>query len=168
MSEENTARWKVPLFDLDFGEEEFSAVQAVLASKWLTAGEQVERFEEEFAGYCGRRYAVGVSSGTSALHLALLAMGTDKGQEVITAANTFIATTEAVTHAGGRAKLVDIGPDSFNMDPSLLEAAVTEQTKILIPVHLYGQTADMDAIKTIADKHDLLVLEDAAQAQGAE
>jgi dTDP-4-amino-4,6-dideoxygalactose transaminase len=164
---------RVPFVDLKaqykpMKQEIQSAIMAVVEDAAFVGGKYVQKFEEEFADYCGRRYAVGVSSGTSALHLALLAMGIDKGKEVITAANTFIATTEAVTHAGGRAKLVDIDPDSYNMDPSLLEASVTKQTKILIPVHLYGQTADMDAIKAIVDKHDLLVLEDAAQAQGAE
>ena len=164
---------KVPFVDLkaqynEIGPEARSAIMSVVEDCAFVGGKYVERFEEDFAAFCGRRYAVGVSSGTSALHLALVAMGIGPGDEIITAANTFIATTEAVTHAGAGFRLVEIDAGSFNIDPSLIEAAITERTKAIVPVHLYGQPADMDAVNEIADKHDLLVLEDAAQAQGAE
>jgi dTDP-4-amino-4,6-dideoxygalactose transaminase len=134
----------------------------------FVGGPYVQRFEEAFAEYCGAKYAVGVSSGTSALHLALMAMGVGPGDRVITAANTFIATAEAVSHAGSEVELVDCDAGSFNIDPSLIEGAITDKTRVIIPVHLYGQCADMDAVMDIARKHNLLVLEDAAQAQGAE
>jgi dTDP-4-amino-4,6-dideoxygalactose transaminase len=164
---------KVPFVDLkaqyqSMKEDIQSAIMSVVEDTAFVGGKYVEKFEEEFAAYCGRKYAVGVSSGTSALHLALLAMGVKAEDEVITAANTFIATTEAITHAGAKVRLVDIAADSHNLDPSLIEGAITERTKAVIPVHLYGQTADMDAITAIAEKHNLDVLEDAAQAQGAE
>jgi dTDP-4-amino-4,6-dideoxygalactose transaminase len=164
---------KVPFVDLkvqyqSMKEDIQSAIMSVVEDTAFVGGKYVKKFEEEFAAYCSRKYAVGVSSGTSALHLALLALGVKGGDEVITAANTFIATTEAITHAGAKPRLVDIAADSYNMDPSLIEGAITERTKALIPVHLYGQTADMDAITAIAEKHNLDVLEDAAQAQGAE
>jgi dTDP-4-amino-4,6-dideoxygalactose transaminase len=163
---------KVPFVDLKAqhqgikGEIE-SALSAVVADCAFVGGKYVQDFEEAFATFCGCDCAVGVSSGTSALHLALMAMGIGAGDEVITAANTFIATTEAVTHAGARFRLVDIDSRSYGIDPSLIEAAVTGKTKAIIPVHLYGQPADMDPINEIAARHDLLVLEDAAQAQGA-
>jgi dTDP-4-amino-4,6-dideoxygalactose transaminase len=164
---------KVPFVDLkaqynEIGPEARSAIMSVVDDCAFVGGKYVERFEEDFAAFCGRRYAVGVSSGTSALHLALVAMGIGPGDEIITAANTFIATTEAVTHAGAGFRLVDIDAGSFNIDSSLIEAAITERTKAIVPVHLYGQPADMDAVNEIADRHNLLVLEDAAQAQGAE
>jgi dTDP-4-amino-4,6-dideoxygalactose transaminase len=164
---------KVPFVDLkaqyrEIGPDVQTAIMSVVEDCAFVGGRYVERFEQDFAAFCGRRYGVGVSSGTSALHLALVAMGIGPGDEVITAANTFIATTEAVSHAGAVPVLVDIDRASCNIDPSLIEAAITERTKAIIPVHLYGQTADMDAVNRIAAKHGLLVLEDAAQAQGAE
>jgi dTDP-4-amino-4,6-dideoxygalactose transaminase len=164
---------KVPFVDLksqyaSVKDEVDSAIMNVVRDCAFVGGKYVERFEQEFAEFCGTKYAVGVSSGTSALHLALMALGVSPGDQVITAANTFIATTEAVTHAGAESDLVDIEPKSFNLDPSLIERAITERTRAIIPVHLYGQAADMDAVTDIAGKHNLLVLEDAAQAQGAE
>jgi dTDP-4-amino-4,6-dideoxygalactose transaminase len=145
-----------------------SAIMAVVEDTAFVGGKYVQQFEDAYADFCGTKYAVGVSSGTSALHLALLASGVGPDDEVITTANTFIATTEAVTHAGGTPRLVDIDAESFNIEPSMIEGAITERTKVIIPVHLYGQVADMDAVMEIADKHNLFVLEDAAQAQGAE
>lgn len=164
---------KVPFVDLKVQYQSIKnqiqeAILNVVEDCAFVGGKYVEKFEEEFAAYCNRRYAVGVSSGTSALHLALIALGINSGDEVITAANTFIATTEAITHAGGKVKLVDINPDSYTIDPQKLEEAITPKTKVIIPVHLYGQTADMDPIIEIARKHGIRVLEDAAQAQGAE
>jgi dTDP-4-amino-4,6-dideoxygalactose transaminase len=164
---------KVPFVDLksnyrSIKSEVDSAIMDVVGNCAFVGGPAVQRFEEAFAEYCGAKYAVGVSSGTSALHLALMAMGIGAGDEVITAANTFIATAEAINHAGAEVKLVDCDAASFNIDPSLIEKAITDRTKAIIPVHLYGQAADMDAVLEIAKKHNLMVLEDAAQAQGAE
>jgi dTDP-4-amino-4,6-dideoxygalactose transaminase len=164
---------RVPFVDLraqyrSIKDDVRKAIMDVVEDSAFVGGRYVEAFEREFAEFCGRKCAVGVSSGTSALHLALLAMGLKPGDEVITAANTFIATTEAISHAGGSVVLVDIDADSYNLDPSLLEQAITGRTKFVIPVHLYGQAADMDPILDIARKHALLVLEDAAQAQGAQ
>jgi dTDP-4-amino-4,6-dideoxygalactose transaminase len=144
------------------------AVLQVIEDCAFVGGKYVKEFEEAFAAYCGRELGLGVASGTSALHLALLAMGVGPGDEVITAANTFMATTEAITHSGARPVLVDVDPESYTMDPGKLEEAVTERTKVVIPVHLYGQTADMDPIMDIAGRRGLKVLEDSAQAQGAE
>ncbi len=164
---------QVPFVDLkaqyqSIREEIQEAIMKVVEDCAFVGGKYVERFEEEFATYCERKYAVGVSSGTSALHLALIALGIKPGDEVITVANTFIATTEAITHAGARVRLVDANPDSYTIDPTKIEDAITPRTKVIIPVHLYGQTADMDPIVEIARKHGLKILEDAAQAQGAE
>lgn len=164
---------KVPFVDLKMQYQSMksdirSAIMSVVEDTAFVGGKYVQEFEEAFAAYCGRKYAVGMSSGTSALHLALLAMGIGEEDEVLTAANTFIATTEAVSHAGATPRLVDVDIESYNIDPSLIEGAVTKRTKVIIPVHLYGQPADMDAVNAIAEKHNLLVLEDAAQAQGAE
>jgi len=164
---------KVPFVDLQAQYSEIkpevqAAIMSVVDDCAFVGGKYVERFEDDFAAFCGRKYAVGVSSGTSALHLALMAMGIGPGDEIITAANTFIATTEAVTHAGAGFRLVDIDARSYNIDPSLIEGAITDRTKAIVPVHLYGQPADMDAVNEIAAKHNLMVLEDAAQAQGAE
>ncbi|MGQ9602996.1 MAG: DegT/DnrJ/EryC1/StrS family aminotransferase [bacterium] len=164
---------KVPFVDLraqyqSISNEIQEAIMDVVNDCAFVGGKYVERFEEEFAAYCSRRYAVGVSSGTSALHLALIALGIKPGDEVITAANTFIATTEAITHAGGKVRLVDIDPESYTVDPAKIEDAITPKTKVIIPVHLYGQTADMDPLIEIAKKHGIKILEDAAQAQGAE
>ena len=164
---------KVPFVDLKaqyatIKNEVQTSIMEVVENTAFVGGKYVGKFEEDFAAFCGSKYAVGMSSGTSALQLALLGLGVEPGDEVITAANTFIATTEAITHARCSTVLVDADPRSFNIDPAKIEAAITERTKVLIPVHLYGQVADMDAVMEIAKKHNLLVLEDAAQAQGAE
>lgn len=123
-------------------------------------------FEENFAAYTGAGYGVGASSGTAAIHLALVALGIHDG-EVITACNTFIATGEAITHAGARPVFVDVQEDTQLIDPERIEEAITPRTRAIIPVHLYGQPADMDAIRAIADRHGLKVIADAAQAHGA-
>jgi dTDP-4-amino-4,6-dideoxygalactose transaminase len=145
-----------------------SAVLAVLGSCQFTLGTEVARFEEEFAAYCGSRFGIGVNSGTSALHLALLAADIGPGDEVITVPFTFVATVAAIHYTGARPVLVDIDPRTYTMDPLALEAAITPSTKAIIPVHLYGQCADMDPILAIARKHRLTVIEDACQAHGAE
>ncbi len=143
------------------------AVLRVLESSQFVLGKEVAAFEEDFAAYCGSKFALGVNSGTSALHLALLAAGIGRGDEVITTAFTFVATVAAIEYTGARPVLADIEPASFNIDPARIEAAITPATKAIMPVHLYGQPADMDPIMAIARRHNLVVIEDAAQAHGA-
>lgn len=164
---------KVPFIDLKaqyegIREEINAAVHSVLQSCAFAGGPYVEEFEEHFADYCTCRHAIGVGSGTEALWLSLLALGVGKGDEVITVANTFIATAEAISFCGATPVFVDIDAATCNMAPHLIEKAVTEKTKAVIPVHLYGQTADMDPITEAARKHNLYVIEDACQAHGAE
>lgn len=131
-------------------------------------GDEVAAFEEEFATYCQGRYAIGVNSGTSALHLALLAAGIGPGDEVITVPFTFIATVAAIVYTGARPVFVDVEPRSCTMDVSQIENSITRRTKAILPVHLYGQPADMDPILEIGRRYSLIVIEDAAQAHGAE
>jgi len=145
-----------------------TAIVRVLESSQFILGEEVAGFEREFAAYCGAAECIAVNTGTSALHLAMLAAGVGPGDEVITVPFTFVASVAAVLYTGARPVLVDIDPRTFNMDPAAIEAAVTPRTKAILPVHLYGQTADMDAIMAIAQRHGLVVIEDAAQAHGAE
>jgi dTDP-4-amino-4,6-dideoxygalactose transaminase len=143
------------------------AIQHVLDTCEFILGKEVAEFEREWARYCGVRDAIGVSNGTDALRLALLAMGVGLGDEVVTVANTFIATTEAVSHTGATFRLVDIDPATYNLDVRQLEAAITPRTRALIPVHLYGQPADMDPLMEVARRRGIKVLEDACQAHGA-
>jgi len=145
-----------------------AAVLGVLASSQFVLGEEVTAFEREFAAYCGVKHAIAVNTGTSALHLALLAAGIGPGDEVITVPFTFVATVAAIRYIGAKPVFVDIDPVTFNMDPNQLEAAITARTKAIVPVHLYGQMADMDPIMAIADRHGIPVIEDACQAHGAE
>jgi dTDP-4-amino-4,6-dideoxygalactose transaminase len=163
----------IPFVDLkaqyqSIKEEVNGAIQGVLDSCQFTLGSEVVAFEEEFAEYSGSVHGMGVNTGTSALHLALLAAGVGRGDEVITVPFTFVATVSAVDYTGAKAVFVDIDPVTFTMDPKQVEAAITPRTKAIIPVHLYGQCADMDPILAIAKKHGLIVIEDAAQAHGAE
>ena len=163
----------VPLVDLRaqfqvIRGEVLGAIADALDSMRLTLGPNVQAFEEEFAGYCGARYCVGVGSGTDALILALWACGVSAGDEVIVPAHTFIATAAAVRLLGARPVIVDIEATSRCLAPELLEAAITERTRAIVPVHIHGQMADLDAILTIARRHKLMVIEDAAQAHGAE
>jgi dTDP-4-amino-4,6-dideoxygalactose transaminase len=145
-----------------------AAIQAVVDSAAFIKGPQVKSFEAAFAEFCGVRHVVGVQSGTAALHLALMACGIGPGDEVIVPSMTFIATAEMIGRLGGRPVFVDVDPRTNNLDPEALRAAITERTFAVIPVHLYGQPADMDAILDVAKEHDLCVIEDAAQAHGAE
>ena len=145
-----------------------AAIQGVLDSTQFTLGSEVVAFEKEFAAYCQSEQGIGVNTGTSALHLALLAAGVGPGDEVITVPFTFVATVAAIYYTGARPVFVDIDPRSFNMDVGALEAAITSRTKVILPVHLYGQSADMDPILAIAKKRGLVVVEDACQAHGAE
>jgi dTDP-4-amino-4,6-dideoxygalactose transaminase len=144
------------------------AVARVLASTSFVLGPEVEAFEKEFAAYCGVRHAVAVNSGTSALHLALLAAGVGKRDEVITTPMTFVATTAAILYVGATPVFVDIDPQTGNIDVKQIEAAITLRTKAILPVHLHGLMAEMDAIMHTATRHGLVVIEDAAQAHGAE
>jgi len=143
------------------------AISVVLERGDFVLGREVSLFEEEFAAYCEAEYAVGVDSGTSALELALRAFDIGPGDEVITAANTFIATAFAVSYTGATPVLVDVDSQTYTIDVSLLESAITDRTRAIIPVHLYGHPADMDPIMEIAAKHGLVVIEDACQAHGA-
>jgi len=153
---------------LSIKDEIDAAITGVLESSQFVLGREVAAFEEEFAAYCQVKHAIGVNSGTSALHLALLAAGIGPGDEVITVTFTFVATVAAIVYTGARPVFVDIEPRSFIMDVNQIEKAITPKTKAILPVHLYGQTADMDSILEIARRHQLLVIEDAAQAHGAE
>jgi dTDP-4-amino-4,6-dideoxygalactose transaminase len=144
------------------------AIQGVLDSCQFTLGSEVAALEKEFAAYSGAKEAMGVNSGTSALHLALLAAGIGPGDEVITVPFTFVATAAAIHYTGATPVYVDIDPQTFNMDPAKVEAAITSKTRAIIPVHLYGQPADMDPIVEIARRRGVIVIEDAAQAHGAE
>lgn len=145
-----------------------SAVLAAMRSCNFVMGDAVSRFEADFAAYCGTEHAVAVNTGTSALHLALLAAGVDPGDEVITVPMTFVATVAAIVYAGAKPVFVDIDPDTWTMDPAQIAARITSRTKAIMPVHLHGRLADMAAINAIAKRHGLLVIEDAAQAHGAE
>ncbi|HLG97665.1 MAG TPA: DegT/DnrJ/EryC1/StrS family aminotransferase [Bryobacteraceae bacterium] len=163
----------IPFLDLSAQYHELkseidAAIARVMTSSQFVLGPETAAFEEEFAAYCGVEYAIAVNSGTSALHLALLAAGIGRGDEVITVPFTFFATVAAIEYAGATAVYVDIDPVTFNIDVNKIEAAITEKTRAILPVHLYGQPSDMDAIADIARRHNLIVIEDAAQAHGAE
>src|SRR6266568_1791665 len=163
---------RVPFLDLNahhaaLRSELDRAIREVIDSGAFAGGPFVEKFEEAFASYCGCRYAIGVGSGTEALWLALLASGVESGDEVITVPNTFMATAEAITYCGARPVFVDVDERTYTMDPAGLEEAVNSRTKAIIPVHLFGQSADMDPILEFAREHDIFVIEDAAQAHGA-
>src|SRR5271170_1199858 len=144
------------------------AIARVLESGQFVGGKEIAALEEEFAMYCGARYGVSCNSGTSALHLALLAAGLQPGDEVITVPFTFYATVAAIGYVGATPVYVDIHPGTFNIDPAKIEGAITERTRAILLVHLYGQCADMDPILDIARRHKLIVIEDAAQSHGAE
>jgi dTDP-4-amino-4,6-dideoxygalactose transaminase len=148
-------------------EEMQCAINEVIESNAFAGGPFVAKFEQAFAGFCGAKYALGVGSGTEALWFALQALGVGSGDEVITVPNSFIATAEAISFCGARPVFVDVDPHTYTMDPALLEQAITSKTKAIIPVHLFGQMADMDPILEIAGKNKLFVIEDACQAHGA-
>jgi dTDP-4-amino-4,6-dideoxygalactose transaminase len=163
----------IPLIDLkaeylDLKPEIDSAIARVFESSQFILGAETEAFEEEFAAYCGVGHAMGVNSGTSALHLALLAAGIGPGDEVITVPFTFFATVATIGYVGATPVYVDVDPGTCNMDVRQIEAAITERTRAILPVHLYGQPVDLDPVIEIARRHKLVVIEDAAQAHGAE
>ena len=164
---------RIPLLDLKAQYQSLKpalddAVIRVLESGRYVLGPEVSAFEEEFAASCGTRHAVGVSSGTSALHLALLALGIGRGDEVVTVPFTFVATVAAVLYTGARPVLVDVDPQTLTLDPERLERAITPRTRAILPVHIHGQPADMDPILEIAEGHGVPVVEDAAQSHAAE
>ncbi len=164
---------KVPFLDLSaqyrtIKDKISASIQKVIDSSAFAGGPFVQEFEDRFASYCGASFCACVSSGTSALGLALFALGVREGDEVITVPDTFIATCEAISYLRATPVFVDVHPRTYNMDPSLLEKAITKKTKAIIPVHLFGQMTDMDSIMNIAKKHGLAVVEDACQAHGAE
>jgi dTDP-4-amino-4,6-dideoxygalactose transaminase len=162
----------IPLVDL---KAQFEPLKGEIQAAWdealssmrLFLGPNVQAFEKDFAAYCGVTDAIGVSDGTTALHLALRACGIGQGDEVITVSHTFIATSEAILLAGASPVFVDIDPVTYTMDATQIESAITPRTRAILPVHLYGQCADMDAILEIANRHGLVVIEDACQAHGA-
>ncbi|MEN8134166.1 MAG: DegT/DnrJ/EryC1/StrS family aminotransferase [Thermodesulfobacteriota bacterium] len=162
----------VPFLDLqgpysELRDEIDAAIKRVLDSGWYILGEEVDAFEQEYAAYCAAKHCVGVANGLDALHLALLALGVGAGDEVIVPSNTYIATWLAVSQCGATPIPVEPDAATYNIDPARIEAAITPRTKVILPVHLYGQPADMDPILAIARRHDLKVLEDGAQAHGA-
>lgn len=157
----------IPISKPFIGDEEKQAVMEVLDSGMLVQGPRVAQLEEKFAALCGVKHAIATSSGTTALHLALLANGIGPGDEVITVSFTFMATVSTILMTGARPVFVDVEPDTFNINPGLIEAALTPRTKAILLVHLYGYPCDMDAIMAIAERHGLKVIEDACQAVGA-
>src|SRR5437868_567754 len=166
-------KMKVPFLDLKAHHapiiDEFDgAIREVIESSAFAGGPFVEKFEEEFAAFCGSSYAIGVGNGTDALWLTLLALGIGEGDEVITVPNTFIATAEAITYCKAQPVFVDVDENTFTMNPAELKKSLTSKTKAIIPVHLFGQPANMDPILEFARAKGLFVIEDAAQAHGAE
>jgi dTDP-4-amino-4,6-dideoxygalactose transaminase len=164
---------RIPFVDLKsqyeaIKEEIDEAIAGVIKETAFVGGEYVKRFEEEFAGFCRAKYCIGVGNGTDALFVALKVLGVGKGDEVLTAANSFIATSEAITMTGARVVFVDCDPQTYNIDVKKIPSAITPQTKAIIPVHLYGQPADMVTLQRIAKEYGFFLIEDAAQAHGAE
>jgi len=163
---------KIPLLDLSaqyqaIKNEVDEAIAGIINKTAFVMGENVEKMEQEFAKFCEAQYGIGVGNGTDALYLALRALGIKEGDEVITQPNTFIATTEAITLNGGKVVFADVDKETLEINPELVEKAITKKTKAILPVHIYGQPADMSAIMDIAAKHNLKVVEDCAQAHGA-
>jgi len=163
---------EIPFLDLkapyqELKEEFDTAYQRVMNSGWFIMGGELEAFEHEFAAYCNVKHCIGVANGLDALHLILRAYGIGDGDEVIVPANTYIATWLAVSYAGATPVPVEPDARTYNLDPNLIEAAITKKTKAIMPVHLYGQPADMDPILELGKRYDLKVIEDAAQAHGA-
>lgn len=157
----------IPIAKPFIGDEEIKEVESVLRSGFIAQGPKVAEFEDKFANYIGTRHAIATSSGTTALHVALLCAGIGKDDEVITTPFSFAATANTILYVGAKPVFVDIDPKTFNINPELIEEAITRKTKAIMPVHLYGQPADMSKINKIAEKHNLKVIEDAAQAHGA-
>ncbi|MEN6464141.1 MAG: DegT/DnrJ/EryC1/StrS family aminotransferase [Syntrophaceae bacterium] len=173
LPEKQTQKMNVPFLDLkiqyhSLKDEIHAELAKVMENTAFAGGSFVAAFENDFAKFCGSKYAVGVGNGTDALWLSLLAIGIGPGDEVITVPNTFIATAEAISYCGATPVFVDIEEGSYNMDPKLLEKAITRKTKAIIPVHIFGQTVDLDPVLKIANARNIPVIEDACQAHGAE
>lgn len=158
----------IPYGTQNIGKEDIDAVVSVLKSDFLSTGPKIQEFENKFAKYVGSKYAVAVSSGTAALHCACLAAGIKKEDEVITTPMTFVATSNVILYCGAKPVFVDINPKTFNIDETLIEKQITSKTKAIIPVHFAGQPCEMDKIREIAQKHNLIIIEDAAHALGGE
>lgn len=159
----------IPVAEPSLGREELENVVKALESGWISSkGEYIQRFEEKFSEYCGCKHGIATSNGTTALHLALTALGIGRGDEVLVPTLTFISTANAVTYTGAKPVFVDSHRRYWCMDPEKMEEKITKKTKAVIPVHLYGHPCDMDPIKEIAREHDLKIIEDAAEAHGAE
>ncbi|ABE52493.1 DegT/DnrJ/EryC1/StrS family aminotransferase [Methanococcoides burtonii] len=158
----------IPLAQPDIGEEEIRLVNEVLRSGWLSMGPKVIEFEKLFAKYMGTKHAIAINSGTSGLHLCIKSLNISKGDEVITSPFSFIASSNCIMFEGGTPVFVDIDPDTLNLDAKQIEDAITENTKAILPVHVFGHPCEMDAIMDIAEEHDLAVVEDACEAIGAE
>ncbi|MBM4135414.1 MAG: DegT/DnrJ/EryC1/StrS family aminotransferase [Nitrospira sp.] len=163
----------IPLVDLRAGfepikNEIMQAIESVFSDMHLYLGPNVIALEDEFSSYCGTQYAIGVGSGTEAIHLALLSCGIQAGDEVITSPNTFFATVEAIVHAGAKSIFVDIEPKTYTIDTSQIEKKINSRTKAIIPVHMYGQSAEMEPIMELSEKYGIKIIEDACQAHGAE
>src|SRR3990172_4627092 len=172
MTSKTDAAVKVPLADLqrEYAQIEgpvLAKIREILVSGRFVLGAEVEAFECEWSGYLGVKHAVGVANGTDALVLTLKAFGIGPGDEVITAANTFVATAEAIAQVGARPVLADVTPDTYTIDVAQVEHLITARTRAIIPVHLYGQPADMAPLLEVVERHGLTVIEDAAQAHGA-
>ena len=164
---------KVPFVDLQaqytaIKNEIDQAIADVIAKKAFIGGASVSRFEEDFASYCSARYCIGVGNGTDAIYIVLRALGIGPGDEVITVANSFIATSEAITMTGAKVVFADCDPVTYNIDTEQVSRLLTSRTRAIVPVHLYGRPADMLSLNNLASKHGLFIVEDAAQAHGAE
>lgn len=158
----------IPITDLSFEGNELEYVADCIKTGWVSSlGKYVREFEERFSRYCGMKYGITTSNGTTALHLALSVLGIGPGDEVIVPTLTFVATANVVVYAGATPVFVDSEAETWNMDPARIEAKITERTKAIIPVHLYGHPADMDPIREVAERHNLYIVEDAAEAHGA-
>jgi len=158
---------QIPIAKPDIGEEEIEAVMETMRSGWVTQGEKVEELEESFAKYCGAKHGVAVNSGTAALHIALAALGIKEGDEIITTPLSCVATTNPIVYLNAKPVFVDVDSTTLNINPALIEKKITQKTKAIVPVHLFGHPVDLDPIIEIAEKHGLYIIEDAAQAHGA-
>jgi perosamine synthetase len=160
---------KIPVCAPKIGERDVELVSSCVRSTWISGtSEYVTEFEDKFARYCGCKYGIATNSGTTALHLALAALGVEENDEVVIPTFTMIATANAVTYTGARPVLVDSEPDTWNIDPKSIEKVITPRTRAIMPIHTYGHPVDMDPILDLAEEHDLYVIEDAAEAHGAE
>jgi len=162
-----THKIKIPIGKPDIGEEEIEAVVETMRSGWVTQGIKVEEFEASFAKYCGAKHGVAVNTGTAALHMALAALGIKEGDEVITTPLSCVATTNPIVYQNAKPVFVDVDPATLNIDPALIKSKITRRTKAILPVHLFGHPVDLDPVIETAQKHDLCIIEDAAQAHGA-